>query len=291
MRDRVRPFLKWAGGKYALSEQVLATLPDGDTLVEPFVGSGAIFIRSDYKRYILNDINADLINCFRTVQASGAQYFVDAADYFQPRYNDERRYYALRETFNASTDLYERAVLFLYLNRHGYNGLCRYNRSGRFNVPFGRYKGPRFPEEELHVFYLKSKRARFVCGDFRQLFKKAKSGQVFYCDPPYVPLSDTAYFTDFSSTGFGMQDQQDLADHANEVVARGVPILISNHNMPLTRKLYRGAGIKTLKVRRHISCNIESRAEVSELLASFVPPLGAGEGTVAGKQRTHRQSR
>lgn len=272
MNLRVRPFLKWAGGKFALSERVIAGLPNGKTLVEPFVGSGAIFLNSCYQRYLLNDINADLINCYQTLQRQGAQYIVDLKELFTQKNNNPERYYALREKFNASSDRYERALIFVYLNRHGYNGLCRYNRSGNFNVPFGRYKTPRFPEDQLHLFYVKSKRARFSTENFPTLFRKARRGQVFYCDPPYVPLSKTASFTDFAATGFSLDDQRALALEARKASQRGVPILISNHDTAFTRDIYAGARMSKFEARRSISCDASSRTPVAELLAFFAPP-------------------
>lgn len=272
MSLRVRPFLKWAGGKSALSEQIIAGLPNGKTLVEPFVGSGAIFLNSNYQRYILNDINVDLINCYQTLQEQGAQYIVDLKKLFSRKNNSAERYYALRDKFNASFDPYERALIFVYLNRHGYNGLCRYNRSGNFNVPFGRYKAPYFPEDELHLFYAKSKRARFRTENFPTLFRKARRGQVFYCDPPYVPLSNTANFTDFASIGFGLDEQRALALEARKASQRGIPILISNHDTAFTRDIYAGAKIRTFDARRSISCDASSRVPVTELLAFFAPP-------------------
>ena len=228
-------------------------------------------MRSEYDKYILTDVNPDLINCYKCLQKNGAEFIIEAKKLFSKRYNTEKQYYALRDKFNDSRRKYERAIIFIYLNRFGYNGLCRYNRSGKFNVPFGRYKAPYFPEKELHLFYVKSQSAEFRIEDFRETFKKARIGQVFYCDPPYVPLSATAKFTDFSALGFSPQDQLDLAEAAEKVARKGTPVLVSNHDTKDTQELYKRAKLTTFEVRRSISCDGSTRGKVKELLAYFAP--------------------
>lgn len=164
----------------------------------------------------------------------------------------------------------ERSALFLYLNRHGYNGLCRYNvGQGAFNVPFGRYLRPYFPEEELYVFYAKSKRARFTCEDFSKTLRRAKQGSVVYADPPYVPLNNTAYFTAYCQGGFDPASHQILADQARALSEGGIPVLLSNHSTDFTQNLYKGAQIETFLVQRFISCKAAHRSAVSELLAFY----------------------
>lgn len=269
MQRPVRPFLKWAGGKSELATHIAERLPTARVLIEPFVGSGAVFLNTEYERYILSDINADLINVYTTLQNKGAAYIADARAYFNQKANKESRYYRLRETFNKSNDSYERALLFLYLNRHGYNGLCRYNRGGGFNVPFGQYKAPYFPEDELHHFYLKARKAKFYCEDFKRTFSRARRGHVIYCDPPYVPLTSTAKFSNYSAGGFGPEDQEALASAAARVASRGIPVLISNHDTDVTRELYSEAHLSYFDVRRSISCNGAKRAKARELMALF----------------------
>ena len=110
---------------------------------------GSVFLNTDYEAYLLTDINPDLIRFYNLLKYKPDQLILDARRLFAEEYNQSQEYYALRERFNATQDEYQRALMFLYLNRHGYNGLCRYNRKGGFNVPFGRYKRPHFPEAEL----------------------------------------------------------------------------------------------------------------------------------------------
>ena len=136
----MRPFLKWAGGKYRLIERIKEKLPPGKRLLEPFAGSCALSLNTDYDSYWLNDINADLINLYKTLQKDGPSFIAFCRAFFKDTNNTPEKFYELRQQFNTEKDIYSKAALFLYLNRHGYNGLCRYNSSGEFNVPFGQYK-------------------------------------------------------------------------------------------------------------------------------------------------------
>lgn len=265
-----RAFLKWAGGKYGLIEPITRLLPSGNKLIEPFVGAGSVFLNTDYSRYLLNDINQDLITLYRTVKRKPVGFIKDARTFFNARNNTEQAYYAMRERFNASTDGYERSLLFLYLNRHGYNGLCRYNSSGGFNVPFGQYRKPYFPEAELEHFAEKAKRATFTCLSFEDVFRRARTGDVMYCDPPYAPLTTTANFTSYASGGFNLEHQHELALRAERLARmRDIPVLVSNHDTELTRVLYKNALLTTLQVSRSISQNGAKRHKVAELLALF----------------------
>lgn len=264
--------MKWAGGKYSLCDVINKMLPKGDCLIEPFVGAGSVFLNSDYKRYILNDINKDLIELYKVLQQKPEQFIHDAQSLFCDQNNVSEAYYEMRKAFNETTDTYQRSLLFLYLNRHGFNGLCRYNKSGGYNVPFGKYKRPYFPEKELYIFAEKAQRAEFVCENYRETFKRAKEGHVIYCDPPYVPLSKTASFTSYAGNGFGLDEQADLANAAEETVSElnKVSVLISNHDTIWTRKIYEHAArIKKLQVARTISQKGSSRKKVGELLAMY----------------------
>lgn len=265
-----RSFLKWAGGKYPLVNEIREYLPRGECLIEPFVGAGSVFLNTDYDEYVLADINSDLINLYNIVKQRTDQVVQDSRELFTDEYNQEPVYYQLRTEFNQSRDPYRRALLFLYLNRHCYNGLCRYNLSGEFNVPFGRYKKPYFPEPELYCFAEKAKRATFFCENYEQTMMKAVKGAVVYCDPPYAPLSATANFTAYHTNSFNLYDQQRLALLAQDVSeSLGVPVLISNHDTELTREWYSAAELVVVKGRRTISRNVLGRTKVDELLALY----------------------
>lgn len=265
----MKPFLKWAGGKYRLVGRITAVLPPGECLVEPFVGSGAVFLNTDYPHYLLADVNADLIALYRTLQREGEEFIDDCEPLFAPENNCKEAYYAFRAEFNRTTDARGKAALFLYLNKHGFNGLCRYNASGQFNVPFGRYHKPYFPRQEMLAFHRQAQRAEFVCADFTAVLPTLSPGDVVYCDPPYVPLSDTANFTSYSAGNFDLAQQRVLAQQAETLAARGIPVIISNHHTPFTEEVYGRAALHTFQVQRHISCDGANRQKADELLAVY----------------------
>jgi DNA adenine methylase len=265
----LRPFLKWAGNKYRLLERIRAMLPPGRRLVEPFVGSGAVFLNTDYPRYLLTDTNKDLVDLYLLLQAEGADFIDECRLLFTPANNQADRYYRLRAEFNESDDVRRRAALFVYLNRHGYNGLCRYSAKGGFNVPFGRYKRPYFPATEMLAFHRKSRRAVFRHADFGETMTSTRAGDVVYCDPPYVPLSASSNFTNYSAGGFSANQQIELADSARRLAGKGIPVLISNHNTRFAQGIYAGSKIENFQVQRNISCNGTHRGKAGELLALF----------------------
>lgn len=273
MMSKQRPFLKWAGGKYRLSEAISNQLPQKACLVEPFVGAGAVFLNTDFERYLLADINPDLINLFNLIKQDVERYIEASYRLFShSQANSAQFYYEQRQKFNQSQDIFQRSVLFLYLNRFGFNGLCRYNKKREYNVPFGEYQAHYFPEKELRFFAEKAQRATFICTDFESLFQTILSSSddyVVYCDPPYAPLIQESNFTQYAGGGFTLEQQQKLADYARKAASGQIPVLISNHDTDFTREIYQGAKIKTFKVQRNIGQKANSRVKVNELFALF----------------------
>ncbi len=265
----IRPFLKWAGNKFRIVDRVRRHLPQGRRLIEPFAGSGAVFLNTEFDACLLCDSNADLISLYNTLRVEGGDFIEFCRTLFTPENNSAEAYYRFRDEFNSCVDARWRSALFVYLNRHGYNGLCRYNASGGFNVPFGRYSRPYFPAEEMLLFHHKAAQATFHHEDFSKAFKRARKGDVVYCDPPYVPLSNSANFTSYSAGGFGLDQQSALAELARRSSAQGIPVLISNHNTEFTRQAYEGARIIRFNVQRLISCDGTNRRKAGELLALF----------------------
>ena len=266
-----RPILKWPGGKRRLVHAIVPRLPSGTRLVEPFVGSGAVFLASDYSEYLLCDANADLILFYQSLRNDGENFIERCRALFDGG-NSQEAFYDNRDRFNAGATGSERGALFLYLNRHGYNGLIRYNSKGFFNVPFGRFKQPRFPAKEMAYFLTRTRRSRVElrAQDFRQTFAALRPGDVVYCDPPYIPLSKTANFTAYEGTVFGVGDQDELARLAARTALQGIRLVMSNHLTPATRELYTGASeIHEINVRRCISCNSDKREMVGEMLAVY----------------------
>ena len=266
-----RAFLKWAGGKYPLLDDIKKHLPKGECLIEPFVGAGSVFLNTDFSRYILADINSDLISLYNIVKLRTDEYVEEARKLFTPENNNPDVYYQFRAEFNQSQDPFRRALLFLYLNRHGYNGLCRYNLRGEFNVPFGRYKRPYFPQDELYHFAEKAQNAEFYCLSYEECMDLAGVNSVVYCDPPYAPLSATANFTAYHTNSFSPAEQARLAEMAEKLVSKRIPVLISNHDTPDTREWYKAAKHFQVKVRRSISSNGGTRKKGDELLALYRP--------------------
>ena len=270
MNKKNRAFLKWAGGKFKLVDTLKDYLPQGERLVEPFVGAGSVFLNTDYSKYLLCDINQDLINLYKIIQTQPELYIKETRKLFCENMNDKDAYYDIRAKFNATKDPLTRSIYFLYLNRHGFNGLCRYNRKGGFNVPFGSYKKPYFPEAELNTFADKSQVAEFKCIGYEQAFAAAKTGDVIYCDPPYAPLSTTASFTTYVGAGFSLDDQALLARVSRHIARdKSIPVVISNHDIPLTRELYHGARLGKIQVQRNISQKGNGRKKVDELIALY----------------------
>lgn len=269
----LRPFLKWAGGKYRLVPRILAQFPsDAERYVEPFVGSGAVFASQTCPQATLADINRDLIELYEHLRQGGDAFIAECMQLFIPENNTPERFYGLRDEFNQTPPSPRRSQLFVYLNRHAYNGLCRYNAKGGFNVPFGRYKNPYFPLREMRGYAQKLAGVAILAADFRDVLAQAGPGDLVYCDPPYIPLSTTANFTSYASASFGAPEQQALAGHCRQAAQRGAFVVISNHDTPVTRELYQDAtSIESFMVGRSISCHGAKRDPVPELLAIFTP--------------------
>jgi DNA adenine methylase len=274
----VRPFLKFAGNKFKIIDYINNELPSGKRLIEPFVGSGAVFANTTYPEYWLNDNNQDLMRIYEVLKSSYGTAFISSVKdtYFIDEHfdsNSKEQYLILRELFNSTGNDLLKAGLFLYLNRHCYNGLIRYNKSGEFNVPFGSYKTVYFPEEELKFYEEKLKQAKLTCLDFAEVMLESEPGDVIYCDPPYAPLSKTANFTSYGAEGFSWDDQLRLADVAEYVAKNnGAFVLLSNHDTPDVREMYyKATTIHTLTVSRTISCKGSERKPVNELLIAFRP--------------------
>lgn len=268
---RVRPIFKWPGGKFKLLDPIIEELPSGTRLVEPFVGSGCVFLNTAYDAYLLCDVNEDVIGFYRRLTAEGAAFVAGCRALFADG-NGAETYYERRERFNILPPGDERAELFLYLNRHGYNGLIRYNSKGGYNVPFGRFAKPYFPEYEMLAFLAKAEKVRveFAAADFRETFARLGPGDVVYCDPPYYPLSTTANFTSYAGNTFGLAEQGELAALMERAAADGVRVVASNHDLPAVREMYAGAGsLRSLRVQRSISCDKNNRGTADEILAVF----------------------
>lgn len=263
--------LKWAGNKTALMPELIKHLPAGKRLVEPFAGSCAVMMETDYPEYLVADINPDLINLYQQI-ALNCETFISTAKSFFAEMNTKKAYYLVRNDFNHSVELtlFWKAVLFLYLNRHDYRGMCRYNRKGGFNVPYGNYKKPYFPEDEIRAFAEKAKRTTFICAGYEETLAMLRTGDVIYCDPPY-----DGKFSDYHSAGFTEADQRHLASLLENRSSEGHPVIVSNSDTPVTRSLYQNFTLHSITAKRSIGVAAGEGRKASEIIAVSEPSTKA----------------
>lgn len=267
-----RSIFKWAGGKFGVLEQIFRYLPEGKRLIEPFVGGGAVFMNAGYQENLLNDVNADLINFYKTLQRE-AHSLITLAHRFFLDYNTQEGFLAVRNAFNKQVyDDLHRAAAFLFLNRHCFNGLTRYNQAGEFNVGYGKYKTPYFPLQEMEAFLGAEGRSEFVCGDFAAVIEAAGEGDVIFCDPPYEPLPNTEGFTNYSGHDFKFEEQQRLVSLLTDAHSRGAKVLITNSGAPNIRELYHDNGfrVEPLFARRSVSCKGDTRGVAHDVLGMLL---------------------
>ncbi|ENE4300722.1 Dam family site-specific DNA-(adenine-N6)-methyltransferase [Salmonella enterica] len=298
--------LKWAGGKFDVVPQLREHLPKASYLIEPFVGGGSVFMNTDYERYVLCDSNPALIN-FCGVLTTNTAALIDRSWSLFKDGGTREAYERNRQAFNTITlattrlrgEYLEWAALFLYLNRHGFNGMQRTNQKGEFNIPFGKHNLPYFPYMEMRLFADKARETMtsFVCADFRTTMKGlpdichrvlfhagTPSDAVIYCDPPYLPLEDKDSFTHYNGKAFTREDHRALAAYLVQAhQLYGVKSVISNHDTEETRKIYSQFELHTLNVRRSVSASSKGRKSVKEVIGIYPPAPGSkGEDVHAG---------
>lgn len=290
--QKAKPFLKWAGGKTQLLNEIEKSLPnfvqhEPFTYIEPFVGSGALLFwmldkYPNLERAVINDINGDLINTYRTI-AKKPTALIDILytlqnDYHGLAENDEekRNYYNLkRELYNTrESNAIEQSALFIFLNRTCFNGLYRVNRKNLFNVPIGSYKKPMICDADNIIAVSEVlQRVEILQGDFEQTLNYATQNTLFYFDPPYKPLSNTASFNTYAKDEFNDAEQIRLRDVCNTINLLGHHWILSNSDVREENKtesffddIYRDFKIERVKARRSINANPEKRGELNELL-------------------------
>ncbi|EHN5988912.1 Dam family site-specific DNA-(adenine-N6)-methyltransferase [Salmonella enterica] len=266
---RTKPFLKWAGGKFSVIDEVLAHMPRGRRLIEPFAGGGSVFLNAGFDEVIANDACDDLILTYQVMQCEPLALTDKAYAMFQEG-NNHDYFDKLKARFNKReimTQL-ERAAAFIYLNRHCYNGLMRYNRLGEFNVGFGKYRQPYFPRAELEAFAAVARRCTFAVADCNDTVALAGEGDVIFCDPPYEPMPGKSGFTNYSGQSFRFDDQVRLAQSLKAAHQRGASVVITNSGAPAIRELYTSMGfdVRPLRARRSISCTGETRETVTDII-------------------------
>ncbi len=276
---RAAPFLKWAGGKSQLLEQYAPLLPAGPvaTYFEPFVGSGALFFalrgRDFARRYVLSDVNPELVNVYRAVRDElpaliallEAHRAAHAAD-------SHAHYYAVRDRdrdpgWPESVTPLERAARMIYLNKTCFNGLWRVNSRGHFNVPLGRYTNPPILDEgKLRAASAALQGVDIAVRDFRDVAAAARPGDFVYFDPPYVPLNATSNFTSYAQRAFGEPEQRALAEVFRALARNGVQAMLSNADAPLVHALYHDFRVVTVSARRAINARASARGAITEVV-------------------------
>ncbi|EMJ3208478.1 Dam family site-specific DNA-(adenine-N6)-methyltransferase [Salmonella enterica] len=265
---RIKPFLKWAGGKFGVIDDLLAHMPHGHRLIEPFAGGGSIFLNAGFDEAIVSDACQDLILTYQVMQREPLALIDKANVMFRegnnPEYFDDIK---VRLNRRDMTQM-ERAAAFIYLNRHCYNGLMRYNRQGEFNVGFGKYRQPYFPLAELEAFSAVASRCTFAVADCNDTVALAGEGDVVFCDPPYEPMPGKSGFTNYSGQSFRFDDQVRLAQSLKAAHQRGASVVITNSGAPAIRELYTSMGfdVRPLRARRSISCTGETRETVTDII-------------------------
>lgn len=289
------PVLKWVGGKRQLLDELHARFPaEYNTYHEPMVGGGALFFDIEPAGGTVNDTNPRLVNFYEQVRDQPHELISLLREFQDPEtdpnpeleFSEKNRkgkdiknyYYQQRELFNCrphgeSFDELQEAARLLYLNRTCYNGLYRENQTGGFNVPIGRYENPDWVrEDEIRAASDVLESTEILNCDLEYIQNVAKPGDLVYFDPPYEPMSPTASFTDYSSEGFGREDQQRLLDLVKKLADNDVYIILSNSGIMYERYDEAGLYVETEGAIRAINSDEENRDEVEEVIATNVPP-------------------
>ncbi len=267
--DVPRPFLKWAGGKRQLIQQVDEFIPGNyNKYIEPFVGGGALLFYLLPKKAIIIDNNQELINCYQVIKNSLAELI----ESLRTHKNEKEYFYKIRaldrdpDKFRSLSDI-EKASRTIFLNRCCYNGLYRVNSKGQFNAPFGRYKNPKFCDEKnLNAVNIALQNVEIYKDTFEKCLDFAEKGDFIYFDPPYHPISSTAYFTSYTKESFSQEAQQRLFKIFKKLDDRGCKVMLSNSHNDFIKKLYSGYAFRTIYAKRAINSKASKRGKIKELL-------------------------
>ncbi len=261
-----KPFVKWVGGKRQLLPELRKRLPSSfGTYHEPFVGGGALFFDLAPSSAVLTDSNERLVRTYRAIRDD-----VDGVISILETYQYSKEFFDLVRAFDVDACANEcaAAAWFVYLNKCGFNGLYRVNKSGVFNVPFGDQSNPTICDaDNLRACSAVLQGVEIQCDHFANVLSRAKTNDLVYFDPPYVPLSASSNFTAYTSEGFDLSEQVKLRDVARELKRRGVHVLLSNSSAPLVETLY-GDGFECSRVdaSRAINSDGAKRGKVAEVI-------------------------
>ena len=265
---RVKPFLRWAGGKQWLSAQLTELIPDSiGSYYEPFLGGGSLYFAALPRKAVLSDLNPRLVETYQALK-DAPEEIVTALECWS---NDKQTYYRVRGTDFA--DRTQRVAQFIYLNRTCWNGLYRVNRQGKFNVPFGNHGRAVFDANHLLEVSYALKNAEVRCGDFDQVVGSAEQGDFVYLDPPYTALHASNGFRQYNESLFNWQDQQRLGRTAVSLVERGCHVVVSNANHDTVLDLYPGFSHRELSRHSILAASPKFRRVTTELLIASDPGL------------------
>lgn len=270
----LQPFTKWTGGKRQLLPVIRELMPKTyNRYFEPFVGGGALFFDLAPKDAVINDFNAELINCYQQIK-DNPQELIEILKVHQ-EYNSKEYYLDLRsadrdERIDMMSEV-QRAARILYMLRVNFNGLYRVNSKNQFNVSYGRYKNPKIVDEELISaisVYLNNNQLEIKVGDFEKAIVDVRTGDFVYFDPPYIPLSETSAFTSYTHEGFSFADQVRLRDAFKRLSDTGAYVMLSNSSSALVEELYKDFNIHYVEATRTNGAKSSSRGKISEIIVT-----------------------
>lgn len=272
------PLIKWAGGKRQLLDRIDDRLPAKfGRYYEPFMGGGALFFHLQPKEAILNDLNRALVNLYECVRDEYDAYaeVLTGIDAAIPRDKFEAKayYYLMRERYNQllTAGIYnaETAALFVFINKHCFNGLYRVNARGAFNVPYNNSLSVSFEPNNTKAVSAALGRATIMCCDFEDAVADARAGDFVFFDSPYAPLNETT-FEAYTKEGFLEEDHRRLANLFRDLDDRGCLLMQTNHDTHLIRTLYKGYRIDVVEVARAISSDASKRHGTEVIITNYL---------------------
>lgn len=272
----VVPFVKWAGGKRQLLSQIKERMPEKyNDYYEPFVGGGAVIFELLPTNALINDINKALINAYKQIRDVPEDFLKAVKKLDEGMWEDGKRYYySLREHYNdklmkSEYDI-ELAALFVFINKHCFNGLYRVNGKGLFNVPYNNNRRSSVDEEVIIEISNFLKGVNIIDGDFEDACKDAKKGDFVFIDSPYAPLNPTS-FESYTKEGFDIESHKRLARLYDELTARGCYCMLTNHNTALINELYGNKGYRmdVVNVRRSINSDATNRVGEEIIICNY----------------------
>lgn len=272
----VAPFVKWAGGKRQLIPQIRERMPEKyNDYYEPFVGGGAVIFDLLPANALINDINKALINTYRTICNEPDAFLKEVNRLDNDMWEDGKKYYySIREHYNdklmrSEYDV-ELAALFVFINKHCFNGLYRVNGKGLFNVPYNNSRRVSVDEDVIIATSEYLRGVTIIDGDFEQASKNAKKGDFVFIDSPYAPLNPTS-FESYTKEGFDIESHKRLAKLYDELTARGCYCMLTNHNTELINELYGNKDYKidVVSVKRMINSDASNRVGEEVIICNY----------------------